>query len=573
MTPPPRARDSVGTATPRPSPGRGRRRRGLWAGPLLLAIALPAAAADPATDLAAPEAVDDRIRGLVATLGYDAEVGDRCCRFVAEWNLAAVKQRVDEARRLAAAGQVTAAEVAVVQSEVLDEVCRRLGDTIQQADGMSEFYHLGKVLETGRSQCVGNCQLLLVIGGAVGLDVRGLDVLVPRDGTLGERMFHLGSIVRLADGKVRMVDQRWGVDSPPFVFTEHFARHGIYWRLINEVNPLGLHRQVRPIELRALNGELLVSIAYTVAKDPGRADEAITLARQALEIDPLSNYARLAIVQWLTAQGELLEAAALADEAVGLDPERAEAHACRAKVLARQEQLAEAVVAFDRAIALKPESPNTLYHRGLAHRDLGDEDRALTDLTACLRHDPRHTEALLARSDLWVRRKNFAAAERDCDAAIAIDSRDPDAYWRRGHVLTLLSRPADAGPDFEAAVALKPDDPDLWFNVGMCRLDQGQTSESLDAFTRALALSPRHVEALANRACTLLDLGRHTEALADCDRALDVAPRHAVALFNRGVSLAHLGRKTEARDAISRSVEADPSSRPRAEQAIVRFGL
>jgi tetratricopeptide (TPR) repeat protein len=70
-----------------------------------------------------------------------------------------------------------------------------------------------------------------------------------------------------------------------------------------------------------------------------------------------------------------------------------------------------------------------------------------------------------------------------------------------------------------------------------------------------------------------LDLGRPADALADCDRALAIDPRHAIALFNRGVSLAHLGRKTEARAAIERSVEADPASRPRAEQALARFGL
>lgn len=568
MARPALARDSVGTATPRCGP----RRHWLWAA-VLLAVALPSAAADAAADATGLKDVDARIRALVGDLGYDADVGDRCCRFVADWNLSAWKRRIDEARRLAAEGQVTPAEVAVVQSQVLDELRGRLRGSIAQTDGLSEFYHLGKVLETGRSQCVGNSQLLFVIGGAVGLDVRVLDVLLPADGTLGERMFHLGSIVRLADGRVRMVDERWGVDSPPFVFTEHFARHGIYWRLIDDTNPLGLHRQVRPLEPRALNGELLVSIAYSLLKDPGRAAEAMPLFRQALEIDPHSNFARLAIVQQLMRQDDLPAAVALADEAVKLDPDRAEAHATRARVLQLQERLPEAVAAFDRAIELKPESPHALYHRSLAHRDLGDEQRALADLSACLRHDPQHADALLARSDLATQRQDLAAAKRDCDAAIEIDPGNADAYWRRGHVLTLLGRPADAGRDFEAAVALKTDDADLWFNVAMSRMDQGRPRESHEAYTRAVDLAPRHVEALANRACVALDLGRPADALADCDRALAIDPRHAIALYNRGVSLAHLGRKTEARAAIERSVEADPASRPRAEQALARFGL
>lgn len=571
MSLPPLAHDPFSTAMPRAAPGRERPLGAcLWAGHLIFAIVLPVAGAAPT---AGPQGTDDRLRGLVAELGYDAEVGDLCCRFVAGWNLAVLKNRVDEARRLAEAGDVTPAEVAVVQGQVLDELRGRLRSAIEQTDGKSEFFHLRTVLDSGRAQCLGNAQLLLVIGGAVGLDVRTLDVLFPPVGTLSEHLYHVGSIVRLADGKVRMIDERWRVDSPPFVFSEHFARHGIYWRVRDESNPLGLHRQVRPLDLRGVSSSLFVSISNSIKKAPGRSAEALKLVRQAVDLDPQSSYARLALLKLLSESQGLDDSVALADEVVKLDPERAEAHADRAAILLEMKWFAEAVAALDRAIELKPESPEALCQRGLALRDLGDEERALADVSECLRLDPRRTKALLTRSDLWTRRQDLAAAQRDCDAAIAIDPRSADAYWRRGHVLTLLARPAGAVRDFEAALALTPDDANLWFNVAMCRLDQRQTKTALDAFTRALALSPRHVEALANRACMLLDLDRPADALADCDRALEVDPKHAVALFNRGVSLAHLGRTPEARAAIERSVKADPSSRPRAEQAIARFGL
>ena len=556
----------------RRSPGRSLRVCATLIAFVLSTDALSVASASPPEEAAAAGEIDDRLRTLVGDLGYEAEVGDLCCQFVADWNLSSWKQRIDAARRMEAEGRIKSAKVAGVQSQVLDELRGRLRATIQQADGMSEYFHLRSVFTSRKSQCVGNIQLLMVLGAAIGLDVRCLDVLYPPHGTLGERMYHSASIVRLADGRVRMVDERWGVNSPAFIFTDHYARHGIYWRLIDESNPLVLHRQVRPVNLQMVHGNMLVSLSNGYFKAE-RYDDAMDLCRRGLELDANSSYAQLALARLMSKRKEHREAAALVERALEIDPERSEAHAYSAALLMEAERFKEAVAAYDRAIALKPESPDALCDRGLTKRDLGDEGQAMTDLTACLRHDPRHTKALVARSDLWLRRKDLAAAKRDCDAAISIDPREPNAYWHRAEVLTLLGRPGEAGKDYETAVSLKQDDADLWFNVAMIRADQGKVRESLDAYTQSVTLSPRHVEALANRACVLLDLGRTAEALADCDRALAVDPRHAIALFNRGVSLAHLGRKTEAREAIEQSVQADPSSRPRATQAIARFKL
>lgn len=250
----------------RRSPGRSLRVCATLIAFVLSTDALSVASASPPEEAAAAGEIDDRLRTLVGDLGYEAEVGDLCCQFVADWNLSSWKQRIDAARRMEAEGRIKSAKVAGVQSQVLDELRGRLRATIQQADGMSEYFHLRSVFTSRKSQCVGNMQLLLVLGAAIGLDVRCLDVLYPPHGTLGEHMYHSASIVRLADGRVRMVDERWGVDSPAFVFTDHYARHVIYWRLIDESNPLVLHRQVRPVDLQMVHGDMLVSLSTGYSK-------------------------------------------------------------------------------------------------------------------------------------------------------------------------------------------------------------------------------------------------------------------------------------------------------------------
>ena len=512
------------------------------------------------------------IHAGVKELGYADEVGDMFVRLVAPWNPADWKRRIDEVRRREADGKETASDVSRVQSRVLGEIRRRLAESFEQADGKSDRYHLHRVLETRQSQCLGNCQLLMVLGGAVGLDVRPIDVILPAKGTLGEHMFHGASIVRLADGRVRMVDERWDVDSKPFVFTEHYAREGIHWRLGDHDNPLGLHRLVSVRDLRGLKADLWTSIGYSHMR-ASRYDDAKDFFTRAHEHDPDSTFTLIALARVAAREGKPGEVDALVAKSLQLDPDRAAVHVFRASVAVEAGRLKEALASYDRAISLLPESPDSLCDRGLVHRDLGNDAKAIADLTESLRIRPRHATSLVGRGGIHAKRGEHALALADLDAAIDVDSNDAIARIQRGFVKVNLGLLDEALPDLDKACQLRPDDPSVWLNRGICRLQLGKPVDSLADFAKALELSPDEPEALGNRACALVELGRHSEAVADCDRVLAVAPRHALALFNRGVALGHLGRNIEARRSIEESVRSDPDSRQRAEAAVRRFGL
>jgi len=527
---------------------------------------------EPSPAVASESDVSSNIRAGVQALGYADEVGDRFVRLVAPWKPADWKRRIEQSRRRQADGKDTASDVSQVQSRVLDEIRRRLAGAFEQADGKSDKYHLDRVLESRQSQCLGNCQLLFVLGGAVGLDVRPLDVILPSKGTLGEHMFHEASIVRLADGRVRMVDERWDIDSKPFLFTEHYEPEGIHWRLIDGENPLGVHRMVRVRDLRGLKADLWTCIAYSRMR-ASRLEEARDFLARALDHDPESTFTLLALTRIAVSDGKSEEVDSLLARSLQLDPERAEVHSLRASLAADKGRLEEALTSYDSAIRLLPESPDALCERGFVHRDLGALEKAIADLTESLRMRPQHGLALLARGSVYAQRGEHGLALADLDAAVAADSSDAIAYLQRGLVKIALGQREKALPDLDKACERRPDDPRVWLNRGVCRLQLGKPGESLADFAKVLELSPGDSEALGNRACALVDLGRPSEALADCDRVLSIAPEHDFALFNRGVALAHLGRKVEARRSIDASVTSDPESRRRAEAAIQRFGL
>jgi len=538
----------------------------------VVGVAVGGRGQEPPPTVASDPDVFAAIRAGVQALGYADEVGDRFVRIVAPWNPADWKRRIDQARRREAEGKDTASDVSWVQSRVLDEIRRRLAGAFEQTDGKSDKYHLDRILESRQSQCLGNCQLLFVLGGAVGLDVRPLDVILPSRGTLNEHMFHGASIVRLLDGRVRMVDERFDVDSKPFLFVEHYEPEGIHWRLIDGGNPLGVHRLVRVRDLRGLKADLWTSIAYSRMR-ASRLEEARDFLARAREHDPESTFTLLALTRIAVSDGKPDEVDSLLARSLQLDPERAEVHSLRASLMADEGRLKEALSSYDSAIRLLPESPDALFERGLVHRDLGAGERAIADLTESLRLRPQHGLALVARGAMYAQRGEHVLALADFDAAIAVDSRDALAYLQRGLVKISLGQREKALPDLDKACELRPDDPSVWLNRAVCRLQLGKTDDSLADFNKSLDLSPRNTEALGNRACAYVDLGRPTEALADCDRVLEIEPGHDLALFNRGVALAHLGRKVEARRSIEASITTDPESRRRAEAAMQRFGL
>ena len=444
-----------------PREGRCSRRRPLWIA-IVIAFSWAVGGANgsrgqeiTAAISSGPD-VSSLIRAQVKDLGYPDEVGDQFVQLVTPWNPGHWKRRIDQSRRREADGKETASEVSRVQSQALDEIRRRLAESFEQVDGKSDKYHLHRILDFRQSQCLGNCQLLIVLGGAVGLDVRPLDVMLPAKGGLGEHMFHSASIVRLADGRVRMVDQRWDLDSPPFVFTEHYGREGIHWRLLDDSNPLGLHRQIRVRDLRGLKADVWTSIGYSRLK-ASRLDDARDFFAMAQEHDPESTFTLLALAQIAVADGKLDEVDALLAKSLQLDPERAVVHAFRARLAAGAGRLRDALASYNVAILLFPESPDALYERGLVHRDLGNEEEAIADLTESLRIGPQHGLALVARGGIYAKKGEHSLALADLDAAIAVDSSAAIAHLQRGVALAHLGHKEEARRSIEASITPDPE--------------------------------------------------------------------------------------------------------------------
>jgi len=306
------------------------------------------------------------IRELVAALGYGPEVGDRFASFgdvfpVGRWrtSLAASTRRRD------------VSAMAEAEARVVDDIRRRLDAVIDQADGRSGYWNLPAVLADRQAQCLGNCQLWYVLGNSVGLDVGAVEVSLPPDGDLGEHETHVATLVKLADGRVRMIDTRYGIRSEPFRFGEVYRRNGEVWTLANLTSRHVLHRRVRLLDRTGIEAMILLNIGNTY-RQAGREAEAAPIYERGLALDPDSPALHLAVAETYFRNGQWDAAGQSIRTAIEREPQCSDAHAALGRLLMRQNKWDEAIAAFDRAITLKPQSPDAIRSREEAERRRGE---------------------------------------------------------------------------------------------------------------------------------------------------------------------------------------------------------
>ena len=256
----------------------------------------------------------------------------------------------------------------------------------------------------------------------------------------------------------------------------------------------------------------------------GKLDEARTLYRQILDMQPCHFDALLNLGLIHQHYGNMSEAVQLISAAVKENPESALAQYSQGNLQQDLKQYDAAIASYRRAIAIKSDYAE-------AHNNLGN---VLLKLK-------RHDEALASY-----------------DRAIEINPRLSEAFNNRGVVLKKEKRYTDAAGSFDRAVTLKPDYAEAWYNLGCTRQNLKDPAGSLQCYDRALALRPDYIEALNNRGVALKDLGRYAEALEIYDQVIAQKPDHAEAWNNRGIALKDLNRYPESLQCYDHAIALQP---------------
>ncbi|OWK37938.1 tetratricopeptide repeat protein [Fimbriiglobus ruber] len=215
-----------------------------------------------------------------------------------------------------------------------------------------------------------------------------------------------------------------------------------------------------------------------------RADEAVTLAREATDRFPL--VARV----WI----DLAEACRAAD---------------------REEERVEALRG---AVAAAPGWAPAVHELAEALGEADDDDGAVRALEALIPRAPVDALAHWSLSErLWQAGRSRDALDRAKMAVRHDPGHDPRAETAWSAVVAWSDRLDAPEEAVELARALTIDragDPRAWLRLARCLYEPALATEALSALDKAVALDPRNVEAHDMRAERLAAAGRYEEALA-----------------------------------------------------------
>ncbi|MCX5790384.1 MAG: tetratricopeptide repeat protein [Elusimicrobia bacterium] len=309
-----------------------------------------------------------------------------------------------------------------------------------------------------------------------------------------------------------------------------------------------------------------------------RAAEYETLgeAGKALsDLDDLVARSSWSVTGW-TARGRLLfkqqkdaDALTSLDRALLLDPKHVPARVLRGRVQAAAGRNKEALEDFNAAVKYGPDAADAFSSRGLLYEfSLGDDDKALADLTRSVQLAPRDPEAHLNMGDVLYQRREYdhaveaydqalalkgpasrvlqhraqahfrlgdlAKAVGDLRAALEVDPKNGDIYSLLGLIRMRSHDYVQAERDLGQAAEVGPDDFQLHFAKGVLAGDEKRYEAAISELKKASSVDDRSAETLGYL-CRAYRLNREPkDAVKACTRAIELDGRLGMAFLDRG---------------------------------------
>jgi len=323
----------------------------------------------------------------------------------------------------------------------------------------------------------------------------------------------------------------------------------LFQRLVeNDLDSAGAHAGLARAYWRKLGEE---------GGDAMWLDQALAVARRAVELDGKLPAARVSLGFVLLRAGRYDEARAELEQALALDAGNADAYRGLAEVHQALEETAPAEQAFRRAIALRPRDRGlhdllgTLYFRGGRMKEAEAEFRKSVELA------PDGVQGLRNLAGVLIADGRLSEASRLLQRAIQVVPT-PTLYGNLGTVYFYQGLYPAAADAYEKGLALGPQRHALWGNLGDAwRQIPHRRNEAPEAFRQAIRLlapdverEPQNARLRSQLALYLAKGGQGDAARREIARSETTESR---SLFRLAIACEVLGDKEQALDFLQRA--------------------
>ena len=184
----------------------------------------------------------------------------------------------------------------------------------------------------------------------------------------------------------------------------------------------------------------------------------------------------------------------------------------------------EEIKCYDELIKLDSENKIAYLNRGVAHNELGNNDRAIIDYTKAIDLDPKYKEAYNNRGVSYHELKKYKEAIIDYTNAITLNPKYTDACNNRAYSYSDLKEYNEAIIDFDKVIELDPTHIEAhnnraitYYNKALVSVDSENYDEALDDLT----LYVEHIDKVAYQVYFLL-IDLYKTKKIDIDKIADL---------------------------------------------------
>lgn len=234
-----------------------------------------------------------------------------------------------------------------------------------------------------------------------------------------------------------------------------------------------------------------------------------------------------------------------------------------ANLYLEQQRYGESITQYREALKADENRQDALMGLGVAYRETGDSEQALTTFTKLIELNKDNPYAEVDRrleavhyylGEIYLERNEPEEAVKELQAALAIEPTDADALYLLGNALRLQGEYEGAVAVYGLATSFVPDFTEAYKGMAEAAESQGDTQTA--AYARAMV----HL------------FGGDTEtAVRELEELVKQSPDNADAYFGLGHAYEQLGQREKAVAAYRHSVEVNPRQYA-AQSGLARLG-
>ena len=291
----------------------------------------------------------------------------------------------------------------------------------------------------------------------------------------------------------------------------------------------------------------------------GNIPEAVIAYKNAVQLDPVSAEARLALADALTKAGDARGALAEYVRAADVKPDDAELQVKTGNLLLAVGRLEDAKSRAERVVAKNPSHVEAHVLLGNALGGYQDLDQALAQMEEAIRLDPAraatHLQLAIVRQAMGKKQDAEAAFKK----AISLDPKWTGGHMALGSFYLSIGRLADSGKALDAALALDPNHVGANRTKAVLAFLRGRPAEA-EAHLKRLAELSSAVEPQVSLGDYYFAVGKLNEAIAVFER-LSKDSRSQFAVMPRLVrAYASSGNTKAARALVDRLLKENPAN-------------